>query len=179
MYTFEKNTLDIRLIYAQDLSGGIGYKNKLPWSIKADMSHFKELTTGGIVVMGRKTWESLPIKHRPLVNRDNIVVSSTYLKTDVPFEVRLCKPSLFIKELKASCSDISKPVWIIGGSALFELAMPYANRIERTLIHGIYGCDTRAPFVDLKDWDLTDSKLLYTENKDTPVIIEFQTLNRK
>lgn len=179
MHTFEKNTLDIRLIYAQDVLGGIGYKNRLPWSIKADMAHFKELTTGGVVVMGRKTWESLPVKNRPLINRDNVVVSSTYLETDVPFEVRLCKPSLFLKELKAYYGEQPVPVWIIGGSSLFKLAMPYANKIERTVIHGVFGCDTFAPLLDLRDWELTQSKLLFTTNKDNPVMVEFQTFNRK
>lgn len=179
MYTFEKNTLDIRLIYAQDILGGIGYKNKLPWSIKADMAHFKELTTGGIVVMGRKTWESLPPKYRPLPDRQNIVVSKTYLKTDVPAQVHLCKPSLFIKELKAYYGDTPAPIWVIGGSTLFELARPYARQIKRTLIHAVYGCDAFVEPVDLKEWDLEESRLLFTKNKDSPVMLEFQTFNRK
>lgn len=179
MYTSEKNTLDIRLIYAQDTLGGIGYKNTLPWSIKADMAYFKELTTGGVVVMGRKTWESLPRQYRPLINRENVVVSSSYLKTDVPSGVHLCRPSLLLKELKAYYGYTPIPIWIIGGSMLFELAKPFARQIKRTLIHDIYGCDTFAAPVDLKEWDLDESRLLFTKNKDSHVLLEFQTFNRK
>lgn len=179
MHTFEKNTLDIRLIYAQDALGGIGYKNKLPWSIKADMAHFKDLTTGCVVVMGRRTWESLPFRYKPLINRENVVVSSTYLKTDVPSEVHLCRPALFLKELKAYYGDTGKPIWVIGGSELFKLAIAYASKIERTVIHGVYGCDTFVEPVDLKDWSLDASRLLFTTNKDSPVMLEFQTFNRK
>ena len=70
----------MRLILACDLKGGIGYQNKLPWHIPLDLSRFKSLTKNGVVVMGRKTWESLPKK--PLPNRVNVVISNTLKDLD-------------------------------------------------------------------------------------------------
>ena len=70
----------MKLILACDLNGGIGYKNKLPWYIPLDLKRFKNLTQNGVVVMGRKTWESLPKK--PLPKRVNVVVSKTLQPLD-------------------------------------------------------------------------------------------------
>ena len=66
--------MDIHIIWAQDRDGGIGAMNKLPWHISEDLKNFKSITLGGVVVMGRKTWESLPIK--PLPGRANYVLST-------------------------------------------------------------------------------------------------------
>ena len=70
--------MDIELIWAQDQQGGIGKNRKLPWHISEDLQNFKKITSGYPIVMGRKTWESLPFK--PLPNRHNIVLSSQLLK---------------------------------------------------------------------------------------------------
>ena len=67
--------IDIHLIWAQDENGGIGKNGKLPWYISEDLKKFKKITSNSTIIMGRKTWESLPMK--PLPNRDNIVLSST------------------------------------------------------------------------------------------------------
>ena len=67
--------MKVHLIWAQDLNGGIGRDGKLPWYIPEDLKNFKKITTQSIVIMGRKTWDSLPLK--PLPKRRNIVLSST------------------------------------------------------------------------------------------------------
>ena len=69
--------MDIELIWAQDQNGGIGKDGKLPWHISEDLQNFKKITSGSPIIMGRKTWESLPFK--PLPNRRNIVLSSKQL----------------------------------------------------------------------------------------------------
>ena len=66
--------MEIHLIWAQDNRGGIGENGNLPWHISEDLKNFKKITSGSTIVMGRKTWESLPIK--PLPNRDNIIMST-------------------------------------------------------------------------------------------------------
>ena len=66
--------MEIHLIWAQDINSGIGKNGKLPWHISVDLKNFKKITLNSTVIMGRKTWESLPIK--PFPNRENIVLSS-------------------------------------------------------------------------------------------------------
>ena len=70
--------MNIELIWAQDEQGGIGKNGKLPWQISEDLKNFKKITSGFPVIMGRKTWNSLPFK--PLPNRRNIVLSSSMVK---------------------------------------------------------------------------------------------------
>ena len=105
------------LIVAHCRNRGIGIRNKLPWKIKADMDRFKTLTIGdgnNSVIMGRKTWESLPYKFRPLPRRSNIVVSSTLEEGD-------CKIVRSIHEAKQYCFDNNFDIsWIIGGQQLYN-----------------------------------------------------------
>ena len=69
--------MKLNVIVAYDKrNGGIGIETGLPWKLSGDLKHFKQVTSGGIVVMGRKTWESIPENHRPLPNRINIIISS-------------------------------------------------------------------------------------------------------
>ena len=72
--------MEIHLIWAQDLNGGIGKDGKLPWHISEDLKNFKKITSNHPVIMGRKTWDSLPIK--PLPNRRNIILSNSLLLTN-------------------------------------------------------------------------------------------------
>ena len=70
--------MEIHLIWAQDINGGIGKDGKLPWHLSEDLKNFKKITSGYPVIMGRKTWDSLPIK--PLPNRRNIILSNSKFK---------------------------------------------------------------------------------------------------
>ena len=88
--------MEIHLIWAQDTNGGIGKDGKLPWHVSEDLKNFKKITSQHPVIMGRKTWDSLPIK--PLPNRRNIILSNSIFEDlEVYNDVRLC-----IKELKQS-----------------------------------------------------------------------------
>ena len=75
--------MEIHLIWAQDNNGGIGLNGKLPWHISEDLKNFKKITSNSTIIMGRKTWDSLPIK--PLPNRENIVMSSDNIKNVISF----------------------------------------------------------------------------------------------
>ncbi len=124
----------MRLILACDLKGGIGYQNKLPWHIPLDLSRFKNLTKNGVVVMGRKTWESLPKK--PLPNRVNVVISNTLKDIDSA----IILPN--IGRLK-SADD----VWVIGGNSLVDSVWEFIHEIHLTLVLSEHICDT---FIDLE-----------------------------
>jgi dihydrofolate reductase len=122
----------MKLILAATKSGGIGYKNGLPWKkIKGDLARFKQLTDKFPVIMGRNTWDSLPIK--PLPNRINIVVTSN------PFEHEgvTCVDSIM---------DHTDFYWLIGGAKLVEASWDYINEVHLTLVNKEHECDT---FVDL------------------------------
>jgi dihydrofolate reductase len=146
-----------RLIWAQSTSGVIGRDNGIPWRLPEDQAHFKELTLGQTVVMGRLTWESLPASVRPLPGRRNIVVSRNGGYTAQGAEV--------VTELPES-GDL----WVIGGAQLYGLALPLAERCEITEIdidlHRDDG-DAMAPVLDESwvgtegDWLTSGSGLRY------------------
>jgi dihydrofolate reductase len=120
----------MKLIIACDPKGGIGYENKLPWShIEGDLPRFKALTTGKTIVMGRNTYESLPI--RPLPNRLNVVISSKEIEG-----VRTL-PNISIRD------NISlKEAWMIGGAKLINTNWWCINEIHLTKTFTEYTCDS-------------------------------------
>ena len=117
--------MQIHLIWAQDENSGIGKKGKLPWHISEDLKNFKILTLGSTIIMGRKTWESLPL--RPLPERRNIVLSSKAL-SDVEsyYSVKEC-----IKKLDSD--DIEK-IFVIGGSTVYQHFIHMANELHITMV---------------------------------------------
>ena len=125
----------------------IGVNNTIPWSIKEDMIHFKELTMGWPCIMGRKTWESLPT--HPLPGRLNIVVSKGDSHLFSGAEVF---PSLH--EAIHHCENYKK-VFICGGAAVYREALVLANKIELTLIHRNFDGDTFFPNIDPALWEQT------------------------
>jgi dihydrofolate reductase len=135
---------EIIIIAAMAKNRVIGKDNKIPWSIKKDMAHFRELTTGWPCIMGRKTWESLPKK--PLPGRPNIVVSKTMTKTPQNVKVFFSLP-----EAVEYCASYEK-VFICGGETLYKQALEIANKIELTLIHKEYDGDTFFPEIDPSIW---------------------------
>jgi dihydrofolate reductase len=127
----------IGLIWAEAADRVIGLDGELPWHLPEDLKRFKELTMGSTVVMGRRTWESLPEKFRPLPGRRNVVVTHQ-TSYDAPGA-----------EVVSSLEDALKPadgdVWVIGGASLYEQALPHADRVVRTRIHVQVDGDARAP----------------------------------
>lgn len=115
-----------RIIAAVCDGRGIGYNNDLIWKISADMTHFKELTLGNVVIMGRKTFESIG---KPLNCRDNIVVTSK----DLNIEGIHCVRSIEDAYRLAEELDGEK-VFVIGGSKMYEAAMPYTDYLDITEI---------------------------------------------
>jgi dihydrofolate reductase len=118
----------IKIISAFDANGVIGVNGKLPWHIPEDLRRFKSLTTGHAVIMGRKTWESLPFK--PLPARQNIIVST---KTELLDDVWLCG-NLTGALYTANEFLNYEQAFIIGGSRLYEEAIPLADTLLLTIV---------------------------------------------
>ena len=132
----------IRAILACDEKWGIGKNGSLPWpNNSADLKWFKDSTMGSVVVMGKTTWDSLPEKSKPLPGRNNIVVTSSIKDKDGPYH--------FVKFENAKDHIVSmsklQPVWIIGGSRLFESTIDIMDEIWLSNIAGTYDCDTFLP----------------------------------
>jgi len=152
--------LDISAIAAVSSNGVIGNDNGLPWSIPEDMKHFRKTTSGSIVVMGRKTYESIG---RPLPKRYNIVISRTLSKIDGDKDSGVVANSL--RDALWECyfrndsqtQDKKQPVMIIGGGEIYKQALPYTNRIYRTLIHADFEGDTRFPEINTDEWKCNSS----------------------
>lgn len=135
----------MRMIVAVSDTWGIGYQNELLYHIPDDLKHFRALTEGSEILMGRKTWESLP---KELPNRQHIVLSSQTLF--VPPTVKV------IHDLH----DIHPSTWngfCIGGASLYEQCLPYTDIIYVTHIHDNQKADTYFPNLqELSDWKLID-----------------------
>jgi dihydrofolate reductase len=143
-------TVAIALVVARAHNGVIGRGGALPWRIKSDMAWFKANTLGKPVIMGRKTWESLP--RRPLPGRTNIVLSR-----DQSFETLgalVCEnfsEAVQIAREQAE-DDGTDEVCVIGGYALFEAALPRAKRIYLTEVLADVAGDVTFPAFDEADW---------------------------
>ena len=142
----------IRAILACDENWGIGKSGALPWPHNpADLKWFKASTLNHTIVMGKATWDSLPVK--PLPNRVNVVVSSSDIlaKVDV----------LSITDLRRRLSsmDTEQDVWIIGGARLIEGMMDYIDEFHLSQIKGNYNCDTFLPSTLIQEnYSLTSSQ---------------------
>ena len=144
---------DIIIIAAMAENRVIGKNNALPWSLKEDMAHFRELTLGWPCIMGRKTWESLP--QRPLPGRLNIVVSQSLSASTAPeIAPALAFPSL--QDAITHCNGYEK-VFICGGASIYREALEFATTIELTLIHKNYEGDVFFPEIDPALWKKTNT----------------------
>ncbi|WP_345494629.1 dihydrofolate reductase [Nocardia callitridis] len=126
------------MIWAQTLDGVIGADNAIPWRIPEDMAHFKETTSGHPVVMGRRTWDSIPPRFRPLPGRRSIVVTR---QPDWAAEGAERAGSVH-EALELSAPD---PVWIAGGAEIYRAAMSFATLLCVTEIDSPLEGDAHAP----------------------------------
>ena len=125
----------------------IGVDNSLPWHVPADLKRFKDLTGGHTVLMGRKTYESLPEKFRPLPNRQNVVVSRTTGVKNYPDDVEVVKdPLVYIEQVKSGEIPIAGDIlWVIGGQKIYEITLPLCDELYLTRIQGEYEGDAFFP----------------------------------
>ena len=129
----------LNLIYARAANGVIGKDNQLPWHLPEDLAHFKRHTSGCPVLMGRKTWDSLPPRFRPLPGRRNLVLTR---QSDWHAEGAERCDSL--EDALARCAEAPE-VWVIGGAQLYAQALPHAQRVVVTEIGQNFEGDAFAP----------------------------------
>jgi len=151
--------MTVRLIWAQAANGVVGYDNELPWRIPEDLARFRELTMGGTVVMGRRTWESLPARFRPLPGRRNVVVTR-----DPSYDA----PGADVVGSLDAALAMADDVWVGGGAEIYAAAMPLADRLVITDVDGDYPGDAFAPAVgpewaeaEVGDWQTSSSGVRY------------------
>lgn len=137
---------EIVIIAAVAKNGVIGKDNTLIWNIPADMAHFKALTTGQTVIMGRKTWESLPPRFRPLPGRRNIVISR---QTDYAAPGAELADSLDAALQLVACAGIA---FVIGGEQIYRQAMAVADRLEITEVDLEPEGDAWFPEIPAAEW---------------------------
>lgn len=129
----------LHLIYARAANGVIGNHNTLPWHLPEDLAHFKRTTLGCPVIMGRKTWDSLPPKFRPLPGRRNIVITRQEKWNEIG-----AYPAQNMQEALQLCEQ-SSDVWVIGGAQLYALAEPLASTAVVTEIDRDFEGNAFAP----------------------------------
>ena len=127
--------MNIHLIWAQEKEGGIGINNDLPWHISEDLKNFKKLTLNKPIIMGRKTWESLPFK--PLPKRRNVVLSSQSVNNvECYTSVENCISGL-VDEVD---------IFVIGGAQIYKAFYEHANHLHITIVdEKTFGIDTYFP----------------------------------
>ena len=146
----------IRFIWAEDEVGSIGYQGRLPWHLPADLKHFKELTSNHIIVMGRKTFESLP---GLLPKRKHVILSTNPILQRKYQDNTHVKVFSQIKQLKNWIEDHSEEtIDIIGGAVVFKEFKDEVDVLEKTKIHHIFECDTSMPELNCEDFKLVSSE---------------------
>jgi len=138
----------ISIIVAIAENYAIGKNNDLLWHISKDLKRFKELTKGHYIIMGKRTYYSLPV--RPLPNRTSLII------TDVPGEeIDHCLMAYSIDDAVEKM-DVEKENFIIGGGSIYRQFMPLADKLYITRVHKAFEADTFFPEISLKEWNLIE-----------------------
>ncbi len=148
----------ISMIAAMDRNHLIGNKNQLPWHLPADFAHFKSTTMGKPIVMGRKTYESIG---KPLPGRVNIVLSRN---PETQFEGVVCVSHF--DDALAAVPD-AQEIMIIGGSTIYEMLLPQADRLYLTYVEAEFEGDAWFPEFEKSQWQETESRTCPADEKNT------------
>lgn len=135
---------NISMIFAMDRNRLIGNDNKLPWRLPADLAYFKKTTLGHLILMGRKTFESLG---KPLPGRKNVI-----LTRDRSYKAPGCELIHSLDELQQYISD--QEIFVIGGANIYEQLLPMANRLYITHIDAEFEGDSYFPPLNEEQWQL-------------------------
>ncbi|MBW6459037.1 MAG: dihydrofolate reductase [Bacteroidales bacterium] len=150
----------ISIIVAITPNYAIGINNQLLWHISDDLKRFKKITSGKQVIMGKLTYESLPL--RPLPNRRNIVITD-----DVNEKFEGCITVNSIPEALSYCNEDDES-FIIGGGSVYRQFMPYATKLYLTMVHKDFEADTFFPEIDFSQW-----KLIEREDHENDQTVDF------
>lgn len=161
--------MKVRLIVAMDNERGIGKNNDLMWHLPADMKFFKETTLGHVVVMGRKNFDSIPERFRPLVGRENVV-----LTRNTDFLAENCQVFHSLEAcLAAYKNETERYVYIIGGGQIYKQALQLncVDEMYITHVDHVYGADTFFPEIDENNWD---TSVVFSHEVDEKNAVAFQ-----
>jgi dihydrofolate reductase len=145
----------------------IGYRGELPWRLPSDLRHFRELTIGHTVLMGRRTFDSLPDAHRPLRERRNVVVSANPCFRAAGVEVHA--------NLDAALGACGADCFVIGGASVYEQTLPLANRVYATDVAASPRGDVFFPPLARQEWRCVQESEPMSEND---VTFSFRTYDR-
>jgi dihydrofolate reductase len=144
----------VSIVVAQGSNRAIGFKGALPWSLPSDLRRFRELTTGHAVVMGRKTWESIPERFRPLPGRRNIVISRT----------ASCEGAEVFPTLAAALEACEGSCFVIGGGQVYAEAAALADRCYVTDVDAAPDGDAFFPELAAEEWRCVEESEPMSEN---------------
>ncbi|MBI5219175.1 MAG: dihydrofolate reductase [Bacteroidia bacterium] len=148
----------ISIIVAIAENYAIGKDNRLLWHISEDLKRFKKLTTGHTVIMGKKTYESLPV--RPLPNRTSIVI------TDIPGEkIEGCVMAYSIEDAVNKCNPAEEN-FVIGGGSVYRQFLPIIDKLYLTKVHHAFDADTFFPEIHFDEWDLLEKQDVKADEKN-------------
>lgn len=159
----------IIIIAAAAENNALGKDNELVWHLPDDFKRFKQLTSGHHIIMGRKTFESFP---KPLPNRTHIII--TRQKNYAP------ENCIVVDNIKDAISKApqNEDVFIIGGGEIYNLALPYSDKIEVTRVHGTFEADTFFPEINTDEWELVNEDF-HSKDEKHNFDFTFQTFVRK
>ncbi len=160
----------ISLIAALGHDRAIGRDNGLLWHLPGDLKHFKELTAGHPVIMGRRTWESLPEKFRPLPGRANVVVTRSGWYEAPGAQTAFSFPEALSYAKEAAGSD---EIFVIGGGEMYRAALPFASRLYLTLVD-----DSTPGTVTFPDYSDFTHELSRESHEENGIHYDFVTLER-
>jgi len=146
----------LTLVAAVARNGAIGRDNQLLWRLPEDMARFKAITAGKAVLMGRKTWDSLPARFRPLPGRRNLVLSR---QAGLQLDGAECFADL--DAALAACGDVPE-LCVIGGAEIYALALPLANKLALTEIDADYAADSFFPAWPRQDFQAQGRETLHS-----------------
>jgi dihydrofolate reductase len=146
----------------------IGVDNDLPWNLKDDLAHFKKYTLNKVIIMGRKTYESIG---RPLPNRINYVISRTIKEIDGVHVFNNLEEAMLSAEKHNQDLNVENEIVIIGGGYLFNETLPIVNKLIITKVDCSVAGDIYYPKIDMKKWDLVSSE---SYNKDSDNDYDFK-----
>ena len=162
--------MNLKLIAASDRNGGIGKDGHLLVHLSQDMKHFRSTTMNSVVIMGRKTLESLP-GGKPLDGRRNIVISRT-LESNAESNYEVCSS---VEELESLLKDETRDAFVIGGGQIYSLLLPYCNEAYITEIDAEFDADTFIPvFSKSSEWESVYKSYRHTENNLTYAFVKYK-----
>ncbi|MGH2881012.1 MAG: dihydrofolate reductase [Solirubrobacteraceae bacterium] len=168
----------ISIVVAYGANRGIGYEGRLPWRLPGDMRHFRELTTGGTVLMGRKTYESIPQAFRPLPQRRNIVISANPAfdpasrgdgagggagETGASGASGQAGVEVY-RSVEAGLAAAGEDCFVIGGGSIYEQTLAACGRVYATIVHDSPLSDTYFPELPPAQWNLSERTEEHWEN---------------